>query len=113
MCGHEGRFLGVVGRVPYIASEWECEERSGAGLSSDRWSGFRTLGDRMCVVVWKETTLSVFFKGNSTEQSASTEADLHASTQHDLRILWKLEVHYRAHNSQLLGYSLEKFICGI
>jgi len=67
----------------------------------------------MCVVVWKETALSVFFKGNSAEQSASAEADLHASTQHNLRILRKLIVHYRAHNTQLLGYSLSKFICGI
>lgn len=87
LCGHEGRFLGVVGRVPYIALEWECEERSGAGLSSDRWSGFRTLGDRMCVVVWKETALSVFFNGSFAEQSASAEPDLHAATQQNLRVL--------------------------
>jgi hypothetical protein len=99
--------------VPYTAPEWECEQRSGAGLSSDRWSGFRTLGNRMCVVVWKETVLSVFFKGNSADQSASAEADLHASTQKNLRIVWKMVVHYLAHNSQLLGHSFSKFIFGI
>lgn len=113
LCGHEGRFLGVVGRVPYIAPEWECEERSGAGLSSDRWSGFTTLEDRMCVMVWKETALSVFFKENSAQQSASAEAYLHAATQQNLRILWNLIVHHRAHNSQLLGHSFSKFIFGI
>jgi len=64
-------------------------------------------------VVWKETTLSVFFKGNSAEQSATAEADLHAATQNNLRILWKLIVHYRAHNNQLLGHSFSKFIFGI
>jgi hypothetical protein len=113
LCGHEGRFLGAVGRVPYIAPEWECEERSGAGLSSDRWSGFRTLGDRMYVVVWNEVAMSVIFKGNSAAQSASADADLHAATQQNLHILWKLIVNYRAHKSQLQGHSLRNFICGI
>jgi hypothetical protein len=67
----------------------------------------------MCVVVWKETALLVFFKGNSAEQRASAESYLHAATQQNLCILLKMIVHYRAHNSQLLGRSLRKFICGI
>ena len=83
LCGHEGKFLGVVSRVPYIAPEWEWEERSGAGLRSDRWSGFRTVRDRMSLVVWKGTALpvflTIFFEGNAAEQSASAETDLHVA----------------------------------
>jgi hypothetical protein len=57
--------------------------------------------------------LKLFFKRKSAGQSPSAEADCHAATQQNLRILWKLKVYYRVHNSQLLGHILSNLVQGI